>query len=126
MSGSALQAAVYRGHEKIIELLLNKGADVNTQGGRHGSALQAAIAGRDKKIIELLLSKGADVNAQEGEYGNALQAAIVERDEKIIELLLNKGAHINAQGRTLATRYRPECSGCRGRQRSINIGSIPL
>ena len=37
-----LQAASYEGHEKVVELLLSKEADVNAQGGKYGTALQAA------------------------------------------------------------------------------------
>ncbi|KAK2603444.1 hypothetical protein QQS21_004395 [Conoideocrella luteorostrata] len=40
--GSVLQAASYRGHQEIVQLLLDEGADVNAQGGYYGSALQAA------------------------------------------------------------------------------------
>ena len=55
--GTALQAALYRGHEEVVELLLAKGADVNAQGGRYGNALQAASVYGNKKVIELLLDK---------------------------------------------------------------------
>jgi ankyrin repeat protein len=40
--GNALQAASLQGHEAIVKLLLEKGADVNAQGGHYGNALQAA------------------------------------------------------------------------------------
>lgn len=40
--GSALQAASARGHLPIVQLLLDRGADVNAQGSRYGNALQAA------------------------------------------------------------------------------------
>jgi hypothetical protein len=39
---SALQAASYKGNEKVIDLLLSKDADVNAQGGMYGNAPQAA------------------------------------------------------------------------------------
>ena len=60
---------------KLLKLLLEKGADVNAQGGEYGNALQAASYKGHSEIVKLLLEKGADVNAQGGEYGNALQAA---------------------------------------------------
>ncbi|KAG9240039.1 hypothetical protein BJ878DRAFT_469094 [Calycina marina] len=59
-----------------VSLLLEKGADVNAQGGYYGNALQAASLGGHEAVAALLLEKGADVNAQNGGiYGNALQAA---------------------------------------------------
>jgi ankyrin repeat protein len=47
-----------------VTLLLEKGADVNAQGGHYGNALQAASGGGHDSIVTLLLEKGADVNAQ--------------------------------------------------------------
>ena len=44
-----------------MQLLLDKGAEVNAQGGRFGNALQAALEGGYKKIVQLLLDKGAEV-----------------------------------------------------------------
>jgi ankyrin repeat protein len=60
-----LHYASIRGNATIVELLLSKGANVNTQGGYYGNALQAASCNSDggTAIVELLLSKGADVNA---------------------------------------------------------------
>jgi len=55
MDGNALQAASARGYEGIVKLLLEKGADVNAQGGWHGNALQAASARGHEGIVKLLL-----------------------------------------------------------------------
>jgi ankyrin repeat protein len=60
------------GHEEVVRLLLDKGAEVNAQGGRYGNALQAASLGGHGAIVKTLLNKSADVNAQGGHYGNAL------------------------------------------------------
>jgi hypothetical protein len=42
MYGNALYAASLGGHGKAVELLLNKGTDIDAQDGFYGSALQAA------------------------------------------------------------------------------------
>ena len=55
----------------MVWLLLEKGADINAQGGEYGNALQASAKGRERVAL-LLLEKGANVNDQGGEYGNAL------------------------------------------------------
>jgi ankyrin repeat protein len=54
---------------------VDRGADVNTQGGEHGNALQAAALEGHEVIVRLLVDRGADVNAQGSGYGHALQAA---------------------------------------------------
>ena len=69
---NALQAASAGGHDKVVQMLLDKGADANAQGGRYSNALQAASAKGYNKVVQMLLDKGADVNAQGGNYGNAL------------------------------------------------------
>jgi ankyrin repeat protein len=44
-----------------VQLLLEKGADVNSQGGVYGDALQAAYTYGDKEVVQLLLEKGAEM-----------------------------------------------------------------
>jgi ankyrin repeat protein len=56
----------------VVNLLLEKGADVNAQGGEYGNALQASLYGGHAVVVRLLLDKGADVNAQGDYFGNAL------------------------------------------------------
>ncbi|KAF7130889.1 hypothetical protein CNMCM5793_003759 [Aspergillus hiratsukae] len=90
-SGSALLAASKEGHDKIVKLLLNQGADPNPQSG---SALLAASKEGHDKIVWLLLFNGADPNPQSG---SALLAASKEGHDKIVQLLLNQGADPNAQ-----------------------------
>ncbi|KAF2178433.1 ankyrin, partial [Zopfia rhizophila CBS 207.26] len=85
------------------KLLLDKGADVNAQGGSYGNALHAASERDHEQIVKLLLDKGADVNAQGGTYGNALHAALERGHEQIVKLLLDKGAAVNVQSAFLKT-----------------------
>lgn len=73
----------------MLFLLLEKGADVNAQGGYYGYALQDAARGVHLDITQLLLESGANVNSQGGEYGNALQGAAVGGHHGIIDFLKN-------------------------------------
>ena len=74
-------------------MLLNKGANVNAQGGDYVTALQAASWGGHEQVIKMLLDKGANVNAQSGHYGNALYAASYRGYEQVVKMLLSAGAH---------------------------------
>ena len=48
----------------IVQLLLDKGAEVNAQDESfYSNALQAASEGGYEMIVQLLLDKGAEVNA---------------------------------------------------------------
>jgi hypothetical protein len=88
-----LYYAALLGLSTITRLLLNKGADVNAQGGDYGNALQAASWGGHEQVVKTLLDKSADVNAQGEDYGNALQAASWGGHEQVVKALLDAGAH---------------------------------
>ena len=99
--GSALEAAslIKRPIDKnaMIDLLIDKGANVNAQGGCYGNALQAATLDGGG-TAELLLRRGANVNAQGGYYGTALQAAACNIKARLVRLFLKNGADPNIQG----------------------------
>lgn len=71
----------------MVQILLEKGADVNAEGRECGTALQAASEGGHEKVVQILCEKGADVNAQGGFYSNALQAASGWGHEKVVQML---------------------------------------
>ncbi|KAM0311313.1 hypothetical protein ACHAO8_007319 [Botrytis cinerea] len=119
-----LQEAVKINDKVLIELLIEKGAEINASGSNYsGTALQEAVKGGDKAliylliekgaeinasgkavkggdkaIIELLIEKGAEVNASSNRSGTALQEAVKGGDKAIIDLLIERGAEINASG----------------------------
>ncbi|EED17327.1 ankyrin repeat-containing protein, putative [Talaromyces stipitatus ATCC 10500] len=95
---SALQWACLRGHSRIVERLIKKGANINAQGGYYSNAVQAASTKGHLKIVQHLLENGADINAQGGAYGNSLQAACAGGHIQIVQHLFENGADINAQG----------------------------
>jgi ankyrin repeat protein len=89
--GHSLMNAVEHEQYEMAELLLDKGADVNAQGGIYGNPLQAASSGGHEQVVKLLLDKGANVNVEGGEYGNAPQAASARGHEQVVKLLLEHG-----------------------------------
>jgi ankyrin repeat protein len=50
--------------EKIVLLLLERGADVNAHGGQYGYALHVALAEKNEKTAQLLIKNGANMNLQ--------------------------------------------------------------
>ena len=95
--GTALATAVMRGRKPVIELLLDRGANIDRVGGQQGTALIAACnSGRGAlDLVSLLLERGADVNiVADGQYyGSALAAAGWNTD--IMRMLLDRGANTN-------------------------------
>jgi ankyrin repeat protein len=119
MLGNALQAASVRGHEHIVKLLIESGADVSAQDGEGGNALQDALDGGYERIVKLLLDSGADVNTQGGRYGNMLQAASARGHERIVKLLLDRGTDVNAHGGSYGNALTAAAAG--GHERIVKL-----
>jgi ankyrin repeat protein len=96
--GDVLQVASSLGYEKIVEMLLAKGANVDTGGDDYGSPLQVAAAGGHREVVQMLVEAGAEVNAKGGVNGRTLQAAAVGGHREVVQVLLKAGADVNAQG----------------------------
>ena len=88
-------ASIYANFE-TASLLVEYGADVNTQGNDGQSASLLACQSGYTKIVELLLEQGADVNIQSRFSGrSALMIASRNRNIKLVELSLNHGADVS-------------------------------
>ncbi|KAH7078162.1 hypothetical protein BKA63DRAFT_532522 [Paraphoma chrysanthemicola] len=96
-SVTALLGASYMGHEAVVKLLLDKGADVNARHYKNRSALIEASSEGYETIVKLLLDKGANVNTQDKTHRTALTEACCRGYEAIVKLLLDNGADVNVQ-----------------------------
>ncbi|XP_072043710.1 uncharacterized protein [Amphiura filiformis] len=95
---TALHLASRLRHDKVCEILLKAGADVDakvTEGQKTALHL-ASISGRDK-VCEILLKAGADVHAKDMEGQTALHLASRLRHDKVCEILLKAGADVDAK-----------------------------
>ncbi|KAL9629855.1 MAG: hypothetical protein Q9164_006690, partial [Protoblastenia rupestris] len=85
--GNAIQAAAFGGHEIMVRLLIDGGADVQAR-GRYGSALRATSLGGHDDVVRLLLNHGATM---ESGYGDALEAAALSGRLSTVKLLMESG-----------------------------------
>jgi ankyrin repeat protein len=99
---NALCIAAGRGHENIVQLLIDAGADANPLWPTAGGPLHAASRCGNVNIVHMLLAHGADLNAIiHGE--TLLQTATYWGQAEIVRVLIDAGADVN-----LVTRYKPE------------------
>lgn len=85
-------ACEFQAANKVVELLLDLGADVNAVGGEFGTALQVACFHGSYDTAALLLRRGADPNIRAGTFNTALRVAYGEGHGEIIDLLYGHGA----------------------------------
>ncbi|KAJ5660389.1 hypothetical protein N7507_006840 [Penicillium longicatenatum] len=87
----ALQAAARRTNVDLVQLLLDRGAKIDTPGGYHGGALLGAAQYGNTEIVILLMNSGANLNLR-GRYGTALAVARDQHFDQVVEILERAGA----------------------------------
>lgn len=100
--GTALVAACEDGHEDIVKLLLDRGADINREthvcSNQIRTALQTASLRGHVRLVELLLNRGANIDLQTGkDKETALSLASTFGNEEVVKLLLDKRAKVDLQ-----------------------------
>jgi ankyrin repeat protein len=98
---TGLHLAAYFGVKAIIQVLLEKGANINAVDGYEKTPLYLASENGHIEVVQLLLENGANVNAADHFGETPLNQASENGHIEVIQLLLEKGANINA-----AARYR--------------------
>lgn len=85
-----LHCATWKGHEKVAELLLKEGANVNAvnQNGHWGTTpLHAAAHANQAKIAQLLLDHGANVKANDMEGRTPMFHTTFHKAKAVAKLL---------------------------------------
>ncbi|KAJ5093256.1 hypothetical protein N7456_009117 [Penicillium angulare] len=90
--------AANHGHERVAQLLLEKGTNPNSRAGHNGSPLQIASLNGRHHVVTLLLDHNADMNVFNQRYGTPLAAAAEKGHLQTFKILLDRGANVNGRG----------------------------
>ncbi|KAI9695395.1 MAG: hypothetical protein M1820_008650 [Bogoriella megaspora] len=89
--------------KRIIEILVNYGADVNTELREFGNAIHVAAFIGDIPLMQLLLQEGGDLHVRGGWFGSTLLAAIAGGNLAMVALMLEHNVdvrYLSSQGRS--------------------------
>ncbi len=106
---NALHYASRGAHDKIVGLLLDRGANVNALGKRDLSSLYIACTKGFGNIIRILLAAGADPNLMGLNGRTALHMVIGKNLSDMVDLLCAHGADPNKRG---SRYYTPLGTAC--------------
>lgn len=96
--GKAVDSPVSSGHEAVVRLLLEKGADVKATLRSGETPLHHACSSGNVTVLNLLLNEGANVSAAERyRETTPLHSAAIYKNEWAIKPLLEKGADVMAE-----------------------------
>jgi ankyrin repeat protein len=89
-------------HNKMVQLLIAHGADVNAQGSSGATPLFWAVMRDQKDDVKFLLDHGANPNLADAYKDTPLICAVQLGFESLVEPLVDKGADVNAIDETPA------------------------
>lgn len=85
----ALVLAAGEGHQKIVDVLLEHGADMNAKNNGGVTALMSAAGGGHLEIVKTLIKHGADMNARAEHDWTALMYAASSGHKEVVRFLLD-------------------------------------
>jgi len=100
---TALHKAAYAGQNGVVEILMDRGAKVDTQDRRKMTALQHAVLQQKPDVARLLIDHGADINSQDNSGDTPLCGACKVGSVNLAGMLLHRGANVNCANHTAAT-----------------------
>jgi len=99
----ALHEAAATGNKDLTDLIIKKGALLNSKRDDGGTLLHSAARGGLLDLARILLNKKFDVNAKDNDGKTPLHYAAMSVNTAMLELLISKRANVNAfckDGRT--------------------------
>jgi len=91
-----LGEAAFAGQKGVAELLLSRGAYINSADDQGVTPLEYAVTGignQKEKMVELFLLHRADVNARDNKGQTPLHIAVLRKNTELADLLRHHGGH---------------------------------
>ena len=92
-----LSWAAKNGHNAVVKLLLEKGAELESKDNYSRTPLLWAAENGHDTVLELLLEKGAKLESQDNYGRTLLSQAAMNGHGAVVKLLLEKGAELESQ-----------------------------
>ncbi|CAH1270061.1 ANKHD1 [Branchiostoma lanceolatum] len=122
-----LMFAAMHGHMAVVQLLVEKGADINKQDNISGwTALMQAVYYGKKAVAKYLITAGADVNIQAMNGCTAFDMAslIDDIDTELVRLLAAKAMKVNKPQKGRSSAWITPSSSSNSKA-ALNGGNIP-
>ncbi|KAF4634194.1 hypothetical protein G7Y89_g3907 [Cudoniella acicularis] len=94
----ALHLATDCGHEAVVRVLLDNGADPKAKSSEGRTPLHSAARTGHMAVVRLLLEKGVDVKAKDPSGSTALHIAAYNGQESVVQILLEKYPFVELRG----------------------------
>jgi ankyrin repeat protein len=92
---TALHRAASVGYDRIVQILLKRGASVNARDNGGSTPLHMACMNRHLAVVEMLLEKGSAVNGRDTEGQTPLIIASANGSMPLVDLLMKHGAKLS-------------------------------
>ncbi|KAJ3459828.1 hypothetical protein MRS44_015901 [Fusarium solani] len=90
--------AVFRDEERLVKLLLKRGANLESRDEWGDTILSLAAKAGDLSVVRLLIKEGVDVETRNKDGDTALSLASCAGNEAIVKILVEAGASIEPKG----------------------------
>src|SRR5262249_19868819 len=95
-----LMAAAFGGHARIVQILVERGADIEARSFESFTPLMFAVASDRAEVVKLLIARGADLTVAAVDRQSLIMVASCDRGRpNSLALLLEAGADPNTQNR---------------------------
>ena len=95
---TALMWAAAAGHARVVQLLIDRHADIRARSNAGTTPLLFAVRHGDIATVRVLLAAGADVLDKRPDGATPLLVAVINGHADLVDLLLEKGADPNVEG----------------------------